>query len=165
MVGFDDVAADGQAQARAPLPRGVGFGLGREKRLEDPPQVGRRDPDTRVGHADLGQPAGRRPAPGAAAPCPPGHRLAGVDQEVEQHLLDLCRVDPRVQSSRRLQFQPHPVPRQVFLDEQDDFLDQPRQVGRLAVLDVSRPRQTEHPRVIVAARCAASTIWVRARSR
>ena len=57
-MGFDDIAADGQTQARAPLPGGVGFGLGGEERLEDPPQVGRRDADARVGHTDLREPAG-----------------------------------------------------------------------------------------------------------
>ena len=45
----------------------------------------------------------------------------------------------------RLHVQPHAVPRHVFLDQHDDFLDQPRQVGRLAVLDVAGPRQAQHP--------------------
>src|SRR5947199_407891 len=57
LVRLDDVAADRQAQARAPLAGGVGAGLGGEERLEDPPQVGRGDADARIGDAQLRQAA------------------------------------------------------------------------------------------------------------
>src|SRR5207249_2825794 len=48
MVGLDDVAADGKAQAGPPQARVVGAVLGGEERIEDVPQVGRRNPDPRV---------------------------------------------------------------------------------------------------------------------
>ena len=76
---------------------------------------------------------------------PPGIAWRALIKRFNKHLLDLRRVDPRVQVARRLHVQPHPVPRHVFLDEHDHFFDQPRHVGRLAVLDVARPRQAEHP--------------------
>ena len=71
MVGLDDVAADRQAQAGAPQARGVGAGLGGEERLEDPPQVRRRDPDAVVGDAQLGQPAGGVGGQPERGPTPP----------------------------------------------------------------------------------------------
>ena len=57
-MSLDDVAADRQPEPGAALAGGVGADLGGEERLEDPPQVGRRDADAGVGDAQLGQPAG-----------------------------------------------------------------------------------------------------------
>ncbi len=129
-----------------PCPAASGRGLGRVERLEDPPQVGRRDPHSRVGDAQLDPAAGGVEShPDAHHPAL-GHRLTGVDQEVEEHLLDLCRVDPRRRLARQLHVQLDAMTRQVLLDQHDHFLDQPDDVGRLAVVDAAAgPGQAEHP--------------------
>jgi hypothetical protein len=79
--------------------------LRREEGLEDPgpgvrvhpgPGVGHRHPHVGAG-ADLGMPIGVRPAGFDHGrldgdPSPVGHRVAGVDHEVHDHLLDLAAV-------------------------------------------------------------------------
>ena len=59
MVSFDDVAANGEAQAGASQPRRVGSCLGGEEGLEDAPEVFRGDPHAVVDHTQLDQPARR----------------------------------------------------------------------------------------------------------
>jgi hypothetical protein len=88
--------------------------------------------------------------PGSAASLrrtvpPSRHRLAGVDQEVDQDLLDLRRVDLREGPAHELDLEPDLVPRQVLADEEDDLLHQAVEVDRLAMVRVpSRARQAEH---------------------
>src|SRR5208282_4602158 len=85
VVGLDDIAANRQAEAGAAQARGVGAGLGREERFEDAPQVPWRDADAVIDHAQLGKPPrriGRQPQIHHAAL---RHRLASVDQQVDQN--------------------------------------------------------------------------------
>ena len=72
VVGLDDVAADGEAEARAAEAGLVGAGLGGEEGLEDPPEVGRGDAHAGVGDAHLGEPAGGVEADADRTVPPPG---------------------------------------------------------------------------------------------
>ena len=75
-----------------------------------------------------------------------GHGLTGVDQQVDQHLLDLGGVHPCVRPAQELHLQPDLVPRQVLAGQKHDFFREPIQVHRGAVIGVAaRPRQAEHP--------------------
>ena len=83
----------------------------------------------------LGDPEPDRP--------PFGHRLPGVDHQVQEHLLDLRGVDPGMRAAVGLEIELDPAPRQVLAHQQDHLLGQPDQVGRLAAVGV-RPGQAEH---------------------
>ena len=89
VVGFHDVAADGQAQPGAPLPGVVRRVLGRVEGLENTPQVLGGDSHAGVGHAQLRPTAGRVQSQEDSHCAPFGHGLARVDQKIEQDLLDL----------------------------------------------------------------------------
>ena len=126
-----------------PRPVSSGPCLGGEEGVEDVPQVGRRDADAGVGDAQLGQPARWRPRRRGAGPTPLGHGLPGVDHQVQEHLLDLCGVDPGIGAADGLEVDVDAVPRQVLARQQNHLLGEPDQVGRLAAVGV-RPRQAEH---------------------
>ena len=71
------------------------------------------------------------------------HRLAGVDEQVQEHLLDLRGVDPGMGAAGDLEVELDPVPRQVLAHQQDDLLGQSDQVGRLAAVGLGAG-QAEH---------------------
>ena len=90
--------------------------------------------------------ASRPEASGDAEPDRPplGHRLAGVDDQVQKHLLDLRGIDAGVGAADRLEVEADPAPREVLAHQQDYLLGQPDQVGRLAAV-AAGPGQAEHP--------------------
>src|SRR5579885_2881676 len=79
---FDDAIADGEAQASA-----AAIGLGGEKGIEDAMNVLARDSGSRIGNFDFDGAVVRGGAnlDHAAA----GHGIAGVEQQIEKHLLKL----------------------------------------------------------------------------
>ena len=105
-MGLDDPVHHAEAEADPLL-----AALGREEGLEDARQVLRRDtlpvvPDVEPGTAGL---VARRDHDAAAA----GDRVAGVQDQVDQHLLDLPGVDAhRQRLARQLEAQLHVVPHQ-----------------------------------------------------
>ena len=132
VVLLDDLPAHTQPQAGAAVAVLVGQ-LGREERLEDLPQVLRGDPGTRVGDLDLDRVAVVALAdfePQAAAV---EHRLAGVDDEVQDDLLDLPRHDHGRRPALEALLDLDAVLAQVLLGENQDLLDDGDEVGRLAV--------------------------------
>src|SRR5437868_12088667 len=78
VVLLDDLPADAQAQAAAAVALAVGL-LGRVERLEDQPQLLRRDADAGVADADLGHLRAWVLADLDRQPAAARHRLAGVD--------------------------------------------------------------------------------------
>ena len=96
-MGLDDVAADRQAQAGPPQARVVGAGLGREERLEDAPAgpAGAIPTPVSATLSSARRPDGSWPTRTPDRPAA-RHRLAGVDDQVQEHLLDLRGVDPGV---------------------------------------------------------------------
>ena len=85
-LGLDDLAADGEPQARA-LP----LRLGREEGLEDPRADLGGDAGARVGHAQDGR--ARRPGNLDAEGAARGHGIDGIGEEIEDDLLHLGAVD------------------------------------------------------------------------
>ena len=90
-------ACDRARDDREPEPRANALGLGREERLEDAREVGRRDAVTRILDSDprmertIGAVRSNRGHPKRAAG---GHRVARIEQEIEQEMtrnLELCQ--------------------------------------------------------------------------
>src|SRR6266702_3830246 len=87
---LDDLPADAQSQAAAAVAVLVGF-LGRVKRLEDQAELVGRDADPTVGHADLRHVRALILVELEAETAATRHRLAGIDDQIEEDLLDLSR--------------------------------------------------------------------------
>ena len=136
VVGFDDVSADGEAEAGAAEARGIGAGLGGEEGFEDAPEVGGGDADAVVGDADFGEAAGGvlGDADLDDAASGGGHGLSGVDDEVHQDLLDLGGVDAGVGAALGAEVELDAVVGEVFVDEHEDFFDEADNVGGLEVV-------------------------------
>jgi hypothetical protein len=133
---LDDVAADGQTQSGPTQARGVRPGLGGEEGLEDPSQVLGSDANAVINNAQLGQSTcgiGCQPKPDHASA---RHRLAGIDQKIDEDLLYLGGVDSGIGTIHELDLEADLVPSQVFIDQQDNFLDQSIQVDRFAVIGI-----------------------------
>ena len=133
VVLLDDLPANAQAQAAAAVAVLVGL-LGRVKRLEDqaaaaPGGCRRRVSAMRISaicvlrvfaHLDA-QPAAAR------------HGLAGVDDQVQQDLLDLAAHHGRLGPALELLLDLHAVLAQVLFGQDQHFLHQGDQVGHFAV--------------------------------
>ena len=113
-MGLDNVAADGQAQAGPAKSRGVRASFRGEEGLEDSAKILWRDPNAVVDHAELDKTSCRIGCQSERRHAAPGHRLAGVDQEVDQHLLDLGGIHPGMRAAQKLDLEPDLVPRQVL---------------------------------------------------
>ena len=97
---------------------------------------------------------------------PSGIAWRSVDQQVDQHLLDLGGVHPRERPAHELDFEPDLVPRQVFVDQQNHFFYKPVEINGDALIGVAPGRDNPSiPPVIAPARWPASRIRVSARSR
>ena len=159
---FDDIPANRQAQARATLACGVGLGLRREERLKNPPKIGCGDANAGVVYTDFGQPAGGIRAETQTNHPPAGHRLASIDKR----LISTCWICagltrayglPVVLVSSRTRWRIMSfLTRTTTSSTRRD-----RSVGSRWLMLPGRDKPSI-PRVIVAARCAASTIWVSA---
>src|SRR5438093_645932 len=83
----DDAVRDGQAQARS-----LSDVLGGEERIEDPPLEPRGDPVSRIGERDLHLRDADRTRDANRLAWRVRHRVAGVRQQVDEHLLQLDGV-------------------------------------------------------------------------
>src|SRR5207245_8694369 len=85
--------AEGQAEAEA---RSLAGRFGREERVEDPAEVCGRDPGAVILDHNRDRRAGVRGAHGQHTAAVSGlHRMDGVAEEVQQHLLELWGGGPR----------------------------------------------------------------------
>ena len=128
---LDDVAAHRQPQAGAALAAGVRAVLCRVERLEYPRQlVGRNTAavvaDHHVDHVVLGVVKQLDPKPPAA-----GHRLPGVDQKVQQHLLYLVAVGHRRRNLLIALLDYYPVLVHLPFQQHQRVVHQFYQIGRL----------------------------------
>ena len=128
VVLLDDLPADAQAQAGAAVAVLVGL-LGRVERLEDQAELFRRDADAGVGDADLGHLRRGVLADLDRQPAAARHRLAGVDDQVEQDLLDLARHAGHLRPAVEPLLDLDAVLAQVLFGQDQHFLDQRDEVG------------------------------------
>ena len=138
----DDGGGDGQAQAQA-------VGLGGEEGLEEPRELGGGDTGTGVGDRHFDGPGIR--LSGTHDQASPlgrhfGHGVHAVEDEVEQHLLQMHAVAAhREQHVRDFDAQPHLAARRIRLHQDQDLVDQLRDVE----LDVFQaPPLEQAPHVI-----------------
>jgi hypothetical protein len=86
-------AANGQPEAEAALVEPARILLGAEERFEYALEVFRRDSDPGIADADGDHAVVRGSGVHGEPASLPEHRLAGIQDEIEQYLLDLMRVD------------------------------------------------------------------------
>ena len=89
LMGVDDLLAGRQAQARAAAATFVGAGFGREKGFENARELVGGNAAARVADGQLHQLAGGVVMKFDQQPAAVGHRLAGVDEQIDEHLLNL----------------------------------------------------------------------------
>jgi hypothetical protein len=83
-------------------------------------------------------------------------------RQVQEHLLDLRRVDPGVRPALGVELEAHPVLLQVLAASR--ITSSARRTRSVAARRSARgPGQAEHPPVMAEARCAASRIFSKAR--
>ena len=131
VMGFDDVAAHREPQAGAALAAGVRTFFGGEERIENLRQHFRRNAAAvvahhQVDHVVLGVVQQLDQQPAAV-----GHRLPGVDQQVQQHLLNLVAVDVGLRDRLDLLFDRDAILVHLAFEQQQRVLDQLLQIGRL----------------------------------
>ena len=116
VVLLDDGVADGQAQ-----PGALADALGREERIEDAGAVLGPDARARVGDADdLGPVLDREPDPELAAP---GHGVEGVEDDVDEDLLEPFALGVDGGDGRELEDQADVHGLELVVDEGQDLLD------------------------------------------
>ncbi len=130
-MGFDDVAAHGETETGAALAAGVGSCLGAEEGIEDSSQCF--GGHTAAGVADneihrlvrgvAGKPDDQRAAV--------GHCLARVDQQVQQHLLNLVAVGNRLWNVVEMLFDANAILHHFAFEQQQRVVHQLPQVGWL----------------------------------
>ena len=128
---LDDLPAHAQPQAAAAVAVLVRL-LGAVERLEDHPQLVRRDAHAAVGDLDLGHLRRLVLADLDQQSAPARHRLAGVDDQVEQDLLDLAADHGHLGPVVVFLLDVDLVLAQVLVGQDQHFLDQLDQVGQLA---------------------------------
>ena len=142
MVLLDDLPADAEPETAAAVAVLVRL-FGGVKWFKNQPQLIRRDADAGVAHADLGH---------VRAPILPQletelaaarHCLAGVDDQVQEDLLNLPGHDESLRSVMEKFLDLHAVLGQVFLGENQDFV---HKLGQVALLTAMRlvACKTEH---------------------
>jgi hypothetical protein len=89
VVRFNDLAASGQAQPRAPFARFIGAGFRRVERLEDPRELVGWNAATAVADDQIDRVGRRIVLQANQHAAAAGRRLPRVDEQVEQHLLNL----------------------------------------------------------------------------
>ncbi len=99
-------------------------GLGRVEPFEDLGELVRRDSWTGITDGDLTGPRFAVPGDTQEQRSAGSHRLPSVDDQIDQHLLDLSRIDlgPRVVVIRR--FETNAIDLQVLLDQDQHVLGQ-----------------------------------------
>ena len=122
LVLLDDPVGDGQPEARA-----TADGLGREKRIVDPGKLLGWDPRASIGnfHHDA---AGFHPARDRQ-PAAAWHRVARVEEQVQEHLLELV-LDAEHRDGKRGELPPHSdsPDRELMLEQGEDVTDHRVQV-------------------------------------
>ena len=108
--------------------------LGREERVEDLFELFSGDAAAAVSDADLGEAGLAIRGDGDQHSSAVRHRLASVDDEVQQDLLDLAGVEFRLWVLGEVGFEFDAVHLQVFLDEHQHLLDERDKVIRFAAV-------------------------------
>ena len=131
---FDDFAAHRQANARAAFAARVGAVLGRVVAIEDPRQFvgGMPDPESRTVRSTVSVAGSWRDA--NENPPTARHRLPGIGQQIEQHLLNLVAAHERQRRRLGSELDLHAIFLHLALQEHERFLDELGQVGRHAVV-------------------------------
>ncbi len=142
VVRFHDITAGGQPEAGPSLARGVGPALRGVERLEDVPQRFRRHAGAVVAHVEVDRVGLRVVAQLHEDHAPLRHRLAGIDQQIQQHLLDVIRVRQGRRRFENAPFNLDAILHHLALEQQERVVDQFHHVGRL---EAGRPiaRETE----------------------
>src|SRR5438105_2231313 len=94
MMLLDDLPADAQAEAGSAVAIFIRI-LGRVEWFEDQAQLIDGDADARIREANLGHASVEVFTDIDSEPAAAGHRLPGVDDEIDQNLLDLAGDDRR----------------------------------------------------------------------
>ena len=160
---FDDLAAKSQAEAGSTLALLVGL-FGRVERLEDLAELVRGNAAARVAKRDFGHAALIVGVDGKIERSAVLHRLPRVDDQVEQDLLNLVRIDEGEGAADKVGLQTHAVHLQVFLDQHQHVVDDGHQIGELPPLALRRAYESM-PVVIFDARWPAVRILSNAFSR
>ena len=131
MMGFDHVAAEGESQASAAFAGGVGSALRREEAVEDSRQLVSRNAAAGVADREVDHACGRIVAQSQRDLAALLHRLPRVDQQVQQDLLHLVRVDERWRHRLKLRLDADAVFYELAFDQHQRVVDQFEHVGRL----------------------------------
>ena len=129
LVGLDDFATQRQPQSGSALSLKIGC-LGRKERFENLPKLFFRDARAGVANQDLSHVVLDVPAHGDHQLATVFHRLAGIDDEIQQDLLYLAGVDLRVHLIFESSLQSDLMFLQVLFNQDHDILNHLDQVDR-----------------------------------